>query len=533
MSRQPTSPPRSQQDLSSPPVQSIPMQNLSRPPGGEASGPDPDRLSPRAAAQLPSIQTYWGQPSQGGSNRHSDDISPGSPIDPAALQYALPPEIHPPGPGSRPGSSSPYAPPEPYYEEATQHDYFSDSAPLTSTAQPISGAGMARGAEAPGRNSFQTISDVDEPRSPLSPRTQDPRNTKMLGFDLGQDYANKHRSYGETLAPRDQRLSRAPGTALHRAGSIVRAMSQRVVNLSGEGDALEQQQRQSRSRSPSADGRRPSNLAYMSSDTGYQSQVYPPEKPNDPRFTFVNEPASFQEPRVPMANPLKGRSLGIFSPDNPIRVKLCDLLVNPYTEPLILMLIVLQAILLAVEASPNVFEPGNERPPRWGGSTIEWVMLGLFVIFTLELIARIIVSGFIWNPTEYSTVDRKKGFKAVVADKYNDVFGPQRQRSVNKGHREENFGPSTFTRSFTVMHGQRLPETVEEAQRMQLARRAFLRHGFNRLDFTAVVSFWITFGLSITGIEMEYHFFIFRMMSCLRIVRLLALTNGTAVSNIT
>lgn len=65
---------------------------------------------------------------------------------------------------------------------------------------------------------------------------------------------------------------------------------------------------------------------------------------------------------------------------------------------------------------------------------------------------------------------------------------------------------------------------------MQLARRAFLRHGFNRLDFAAVISFWITFALSITGLEMQHHLFIFRMMSCLRIVRLLALTNGTAVS---
>lgn len=394
---------------------------------------------------------------------------------------------------------------------------------MASAAQPISGAGglATPGTEAPSRTSFQTISDIDDGRQSR------PRDTKMLGFELGAD---RHQSYGQSLSPMDRRTSRSPGSAIHRAGTIVRAMSQRVVNISGEGDTMEQhQQRRARSRSPSVDSRAPREPSHLSMmDTAYPSQVYPAEKTNDPRFTFVSEAPELQGPRVPMANPLKGRSLGIFGPDNPIRVKLCDFLVNPYMEPFILMLIVLQTILLAVEAAPNVFEDGNQRPERWAGTKTDWTMLTLFIIFTVELIIRIIVSGFILNATEYSTIDRKKGIRAAVADQYKAVFGPQRQKSVRLP-KQEQYGPSTFARSFTVMQGQRLPETFEEAQRMQLARRAFLRHGFNRLDFTAVISFWITFVLSITGLEMQYHVFIFRMMSCLRIVRLLALTNGTAI----
>lgn len=120
--------------------------------------------------------------------------------------------------------------------------------------------------------------------------------------------------------------------------------------------------------------------------------------------------------------------------------------------------------------------------------------------------------------------------RKVVAERYQAVFKPQRQRSIRATSAEDHFGPHTFARSFTMMHNQRRPETVEEAQRMQLARRAFLRHGFNRMDFLAVVSFWISFVLSITGLEKEHHLWIFRMLSCLRIVRLLALTNGTSVS---
>ncbi|KAI0136330.1 ion transporter [Xylariales sp. AK1849] len=516
---------------------------MSRPPGeydyesqyhggegarGSGSARNTQRLSPSAAANMPGITTYWEQQPEGFQHHDAGDLSPGSPIDPAALQFALPPEIHAAAPTVSRGSSSstnPYASPTPYYDEPNNQDYFdSDSAPLTSAAQPISGTLATPLQEPASRTSFQTVSDMDEPTSPR------PRDTKKLGFDLGPDYeTSKRRSYGNSLAPGDHRASRSPGTALYRAGSIVRAMSQRVVNISGEGETVEQQQqRRARSRSPSTDGRILQDAAHLSLDTSYQSQVYPPEKMRDARFTFSDEPTSFHGPQGPMPNPLKGRSLGIFSPDNPIRTKLCDILVHPITEPTILLLIVLQAVLLAVEAGPNVFDEGNARPAKWAGTKTDWVMLILFAIFTVELIARTIVSGFVLNASEYSTIDRTKGLRNVVTDKYKNVFGPQRQKSV-KGPREEHFGPSSFARSFTMMHGERLPETVEDAQRMQLARRAFLRHGFNRLDFTAIVSFWITFMLSITGLEMEHHLFIFRMMSCLRIVRLLAITNGTAI----
>ena len=82
-----------------------------------------------------------------------------------------------------------------------------------------------------------------------------------------------------------------------------------------------------------------------------------------------------------------------------------------------------------------------------------------------------------------------------------------------------------------MMHGMAAQATLEEQQRMQLARRAFLRHGFNRLDFVAVVSFWISFILGVTGLENRHAVYVFRMLSCLRIIRLLALTKGNLVSS--
>ncbi|KAL7628229.1 calcium channel protein [Parahypoxylon ruwenzoriense] len=533
MTRSAPSPRNSQQSASAPATQSIPLQDLARQQhqrDAQSQGAGDQRGS-LADRNLPGISTYW----EGYQHPHHNDTepSPHSPIDAAALQFALPPGInpHPPTfPRATPSTLHPYAPETPYYDETAHVDYFeSDSSPLTSAAQPISGALATPQDEAQPRDSFQTVSDLGSSR----PRE---RSAQMLGFDLETGYSpGKHRSYGNSLTPNDNRTSRAPSTAdaLYRAGSIVRAMSQRVVNISNEGnpDSFEQQQRRQRSRSPSANGRAPQShlSAHLSVDTSYPSQVYPSQTEKKGDSDWAYSEAALPARRVgPMPNPLKGRSLGIFGPDNVIRRKLCDVLVNPYMEPILLLLIVLQAILLAVEAANNVYLPGNERPPAWDSSSgTNWAIFILFIIFTLEIVARIIVSGFILNAAEYSTIDRKKGIRAAITNQYNAVFRPQRQKSV-KTPREQTFGPSTFARSFTMMHSN-VPETIEEQQRMQLARRAFLRHGFNRLDFIAVVSFWITFTLSITGLEVKYHVFIFRMLSCLRIVRLLALTNGTAI----
>ena len=238
-----------------------------------------------------------------------------------------------------------------------------------------------------------------------------------------------------------------------------------------------------------------------------------------------------------MANPLKGKSFGVFGPENPLRKRMCNLLVHPATEPIILILIITQTILLAVEAAPNVFaHQADGKQLVWGKSPFEWAILGLFVVFTLECMARMLVSGFILNAAEYSSIDRSQGVRVAVRDQYRAIFQPQRAKSVKQpvSRPVSEFEAQPFGRSFTTfMHGHGahsvVPQTIEDQQRYQLARRAFLRHGFNRLDFVAVVAFWAAFAVSITGLEGGFHLQVFRMLSCLRILRLLALTNGTAI----
>ncbi|KAL6830373.1 calcium permeable channel [Trichoderma sp. SZMC 28015] len=476
----------------------------------------------------PGLSTYW-HPSYSSSSH--DSINFDSHIDPTALQAALPPDIPPPlsqSPHFAPDSYHPFDGGSQYIEESA-NPYYSDSdrVPLTAGVQPISGTHNEDAHGILARSSFQTVRDDDN--API--RDQEGKN---FGHGSNSGYLSAgHQSYGLSLDPGDFRLSRSPSTsgAFHRAGSIVRAMSQRVVNLSGESDITDQGSSRYRSRSRDSSSERPANPA----TTTYGAESYygrpassREEKASQNLFLTTDIPP--RAARAKPLNPLKGKTLGIFSPENRFRLWMCDILVNPFTEPFILVLIIAQTILLAVESWPDVFSPGNERSERWGKKPIDWTMLGLFIIFTLEIGARIVVSGFILNAAEYSTIDRQRGIRAAVEDRYKTIFRPERQKSTKRVRSTQPQAPA-FARSFTtLMQGpQTGPKTIEDQQRFQLARRAFLRHSFNRMDFVAVVSFWITFGLSISGTENRRHFFLFKMLSCLRILRLLALTHGTAI----
>ncbi|KAN0117387.1 BcCCH1, calcium channel protein [Hyaloscypha variabilis] len=445
----------------------------------------------------------------------------------------------------------------PYGDAADEHtSYFgseSDRVPLTdpNSLQPMSGAqpSTPSGQRHDRSSSFQSI-NFNSPESRYrGSRLGDELPDAELGVTSHGGRSRSH-SYGNSLRPggvgRARSRSPSNASALSRAGSIVRAMSQRVVNLSGEAELIERIEAEAEaSREASREQSIPSTLGSLSDEAetryrpkhkadplaaGPQYRENLPTQPVEKAMRFfggggaVQEPTWEEEAEKP-SNPLRGKSLGIFDAESKIRNGLCDLLVYPLTEPAILILIILQTILLAVDSSRSVYE--HPRPLRWGETWTDFFILGLFIIFTLEIMARIIVSGFIFNAAEYSTINRKKGLKAAVLDKYHSVFKPQRTKSL-RGPRHPSLAANTVIRSFTAIQGEAI-RTVEQAQRLQLARRAFLRHGFNRLDFIAVVSFWIAFVVGVTGVEASVHVYVFRMLSCLRILRLLSLTNGTAI----
>ncbi|OBA19685.1 hypothetical protein METBIDRAFT_46054 [Metschnikowia bicuspidata var. bicuspidata NRRL YB-4993] len=58
-------------------------------------------------------------------------------------------------------------------------------------------------------------------------------------------------------------------------------------------------------------------------------------------------------------------------------------------------------------------------------------------------------------------------------------------------------------------------------------KRAFLRDNWQRLDFIAILSFWISLPMSLNHWDAAHHVMIFRALSCIRILRLCKLTDGT------
>ncbi|OBT73282.1 hypothetical protein VF21_08442 [Pseudogymnoascus sp. 05NY08] len=559
------------------PPQSIPLQNLSRPPDTDAGpsegehrghtrgrslmtgnaatrGPavrysrlDDSSPSPTLRVLLPSGQHM--QPSV------EDELSGGSPVENshafqmAVVGLSMPPSNQPLSPrgqdpygpsyGRGDVGNSPYGPQsygdmgDGYFNTTTD----SDQVGLTDSnyLAPISGApnpSTPRQSSDRDRTSFQSVR-FDSPQTSRQSRLGDNLGSSPNGRSGGRE---RSRSFGKSLSPDSRRLSPSPSPSnagpLTRAGSMMRAMSQRVVNFSNDAELPEPAYR----RKDSADETLPNSGLPPILVTDEENMDYNPEMqqlpiekvPSTPTAELPEEPAA---PPWPITNPLRGNSLRIFAPDNYIRMRLCEFLVHPWTEPIILILIILQTVLLAVESSKDSFT--NPMPNTWSGSPIDYAMLALFGIYTLEITAKIIVSGFFFNAEEYSTrTDVNQGLKTTFMSKYMTFFGPRRQQSVRvPRHLDAPPISEAISRTFTTAMKTPVayPTTVEEQQRYQLARRAFFRHSLNRIDIVAVVAFWISVAIGITGVETRKHLYLFKMISCLRILRLLWLTNGTAI----
>lgn len=393
-------------------------------------------------------------------------------------------------------------------------DTYEDTAPLTDHRflQPISGA------------SHNYSGGQDDGSSTHSHSHSESR----LGYDLPHlESGLGRRRRGSSSAGDSRARSLSPsatGSALQRASSMMKSMSQRVVNLSNEPEVVEQ--------------------AIMREEQHKSARLEePPSLPSLSGYAHDAPSVGMPDGQIPRTrtsaskawrmynNPLRGKALGILGPNNPIRVWLCDILVHPFMEPFILVVIIVQTILLALESAKSVWD--HPRSVRWGSSPMDYAYFVIFVIYTLELIAKILVSGFILNPAEYSTLDRSLGFRKAVAEKAKNLLAPQRQFTTKQASGTPEPQQASIIRTFTGGFDQLQPKVIDDPlqpRRVRLAHRAFLRHSFNRLDFVAVVAFWVSFLLSLTGVETRQQLYVFRMLSCLRILRLLALTNGTSVS---
>ena len=233
-----------------------------------------------------------------------------------------------------------------------------------------------------------------------------------------------------------------PSRSLAALGTVLQRTSSRVVNLSN------------RETGPSSDHPPPvpplpPGLARQGTKKRHKSMMEP-RKDQDVEETTAVASEEKKPDVLPQSPPpfvlrkdpvLVGRSLWIFGPENPFRRWLHRILTNRWTESFILLLIFLNAIVLTAQA----WDGNQHREQGWGNDWTDYVLLGIFIIYTLEITGRIIVEGLMLDSTPLPAAS-----------------------------------------------------AVDPTRR---SKTAFLRHSWNRIDLLAVVSYWIDLVLTFAGEE--------------------------------
>lgn len=237
-------------------------------------------------------------------------------------------------------------------------------------------------------------------------------------------------------------------------------------------------------------------------------------------------------------NFLTGNSLGVFAPDNRLRAWLHEVLLLPWIDPLVFTLILLQTILLSYRNSSNVFgsyDASDVSLPilkPWGNWT-DWFILGIFVAYTFEIAAKSIVYGFLEDSESTFRQRVLTWWISLKGKSHHSIDGLGMYTATNELEMDEPLGfkakrrqpkyreVPTFMRSFTALMNATKVTTISH-------NRAFLRSSWNRVDFVAVLCYWISLIMYFSNKEDPGTMLVFRAISCIRIWRLLNLTRGTS-----
>ncbi|WFD25877.1 calcium channel protein [Malassezia nana] len=268
---------------------------------------------------------------------------------------------------------------------------------------------------------------------------------------------------------------------------------------------------------------------------------------------------------------LRGKTLAYFGPHNRLRVALAKLLASWWIEPFILILILINLIVLIVTSSRDV-----RRYPHNSDNLNEAegvILLVVFVLYTLDMMARIIVSGLIINPPSATDMDGKESSNAPFYEQSNtkevlfnvwNSYVDSVIRFLRPYSKEVQEHAEAKLASYNPVEGlvsnandisTDKPESTptEESHhwimrvfyqavsvclhvshtitgdREQLCTRAYLRHSWNRVDCLAILCYWVALGLQISSTDdtPQHHIYIFRALSVLRCSRLLGLWEGT------
>ncbi|KZS87691.1 hypothetical protein SISNIDRAFT_419270 [Sistotremastrum niveocremeum HHB9708] len=331
------------------------------------------------------------------------------------------------------------------------------------------------------------------------------------------------------------------------------------------------------------------NLAAMDMESSMRIQDEDDEQDRREREASAADEPEDVETKI---SPLRGRTLCFLYPTSSVRLAMYKLLVYHWTEPAILLLIIINTLLLTIQSANTLFL--DDPLPRGPLSTWEDIgIFALFCVFTLESFARIVVSGLLLDPAVHLSSIFSNPFHdnpplPVVISRLTTPFklsqdqpkpspipvlvgGPEKGHArkstegfipdtlkivippltpIHSRHPSINPAPATFPPPPNPSHP--LPSNSTNANPPPMSRRSssvlpfefalhaqrslahrgvpYLRHSWSRIDAIAVTSFWISFILSAVGVEHTagLHLGLFRALSVLRCSRLLAVTNGTS-----
>ncbi|KAK7047557.1 calcium channel protein [Paramarasmius palmivorus] len=447
-----------------------------------------------------------------------------------------------------------------YHTQQARPRYVSDSTTYSTTHSGPSTTSLLAGV---GNNSDEMEGQREDDEARLT--TNMSRNPTEQAWSAGVDM---EQSAG--ASPRSRRRTRI------QLEIICDGMSLRVVNLRGAG--LENQIR-------------------LADDDDDEKGVRREE-----------EPAS--RPVFGRDVPLRGRTICCLGPNSRIRLALYNLLIHPVTEPLILVLIIVNAVVLTIQGAQSLtLADEDAEPPRLKGYFHSWedyVLFALFIVFTIEAFARICVSGFLFDPdipastfftaplsshpdmpvmvATQSTTPTSSNLARQASltqgtggplSRFNETFkrpwqlpystevtsgtstpanntsAPSSSLTSLSSSQPKNLVQEKFMNAHNILRDPSQPTFLSSMLRSdrknpndtlalpfrlslrQITHKTtrnlpYLRQSWSRIDFVAILSFWVTFALATSGLERgSQHIGIFRAMSVIRTSRLLTITSGT------
>ncbi|CAG8522383.1 7816_t:CDS:2 [Acaulospora colombiana] len=213
---------------------------------------------------------------------------------------------------------------------------------------------------------------VDDDLIPMSNFSNRDKESVTNEKKIQKDYEIDQES-SQTGKMHNRLLSIKRSKRFGMVSQLVSEASSRVVNLANV--SMEQHQKE---RSSLTDTLGPSSMKNLAST--FKDSLKNEEFASQQKQGVGLDPPNFSSCNI---EPLKGYSLGIFSPNNSIRLWFYGVLNKTWTEPIILCFIVIHIILLVADAWVPFEDSPNApiTPPNiWGSS---WTDYGLLIVFTI------------------------------------------------------------------------------------------------------------------------------------------------------